>query len=247
MSNTSNLIALHGWAMGPAVFDAAVWLPGKVRQLVTPVLPGYPASSWKAEGSIEQQVEMMAAELPGGHLLGWSLGGLYAMNLYMRYPDQFSGLTLVCFNPCFVAGDNWPCGVESQVFDRFTEDLQRGWRPTLQRFLSLQLHGQQDARTRVRQLMTVLAADGIPSEDILTKGLEMLRQIDCRESLLSIERPLQMIFAENDPLVPATCAQQISQIAPTIQVECIAGASHLPFLTHADQFRQLLSDAIQQH
>ncbi len=247
MSSNVNLIALHGWAMGPAVFEPTDWLPADLSHLISPALPGYPSSHWSAKQSLQRQVEAMAADLPSGHLLGWSLGGLYALQLFRQFPEQFSGLTLVCFNPCFVAREDWSCGIGTDVFERFANDLQRGWRATLQRFLTLQLHGQTDARSQVRELMTKLAEAGMPDDNVLLEGLQLLKQSDCRESLFSDKQPLQMIFAENDPLVPATCAQQISQIAPTIQVECIAGASHLPFLTHADQFRQSLITAIQQH
>ena len=227
--------------MGPAVFDTFAERAGNQLEIFTPALPGYPSSQWLADGSIRQQVTQMAADMPAGHLLGWSLGGLYALDLYLQYPGQFSGLTLVCFNPCFVKRDDWSCGVDEEVFQQFSEDLQHGWQATIRRFLSMQLHGQPDARSTVRELTAALARAGVPDDRILYQGLDMLQRGDCRDSLASADRPIQMIFSDRDPLVPADCAKQISQIAPTIRVECVAGGSHLPFLSHADQFFNLLT------
>ena len=247
MSSKTRLIALHGWAMSPAAFRyQGAGFPDQL-ELLTPALPGYPASVWSAGLSFEQQVKTMAADLPTGHLLGWSLGGIYALYLYHAFPHQFSGLTLVCFNPCFVKRPDWPCGVDSAVFDQFEKDLERGWPSTIRRFLNLQLHGQDGARSMVRDLTMVMSQQGIPDHQVLYQGLELLRQSDTRELLFSLKRPLQMIFAENDPLVATDCAKQIIQIAPAIQVECIAGATHLPFLSHADQFRQLLTKGATHH
>jgi len=127
MNIKPNLIALHGWAMGPGVFEQLSANLGGRFELYAPALPGYPTSPWSAGQALPRQIELMAADLPAGHLMGWSLGGFYALHLYHSYPQQFSGLTLVCFNPCFVSRSDWHCGVEMAMFDRFAEDLQRGW------------------------------------------------------------------------------------------------------------------------
>jgi len=104
--------------------------------------------------------------------------------------------------------------------------------------------GQRDARSRLKSLLQTLFVDGAPDATVLQDGLDLLRQTDSRGLLGSLQRPVQMIFAENDPLVPVDCAQQMGQIARTIQVECIAGAAHLPFLSHGDRFAELLGASI---
>ncbi len=230
--------------MGPAMFGSPPPVLAAQFDLHAPPLPGYPGSAWSHTEPFPEQIELMAANLPAGHLLGWSLGGIYALHLYQKYPEQFSGLTLVCFNPRFVSCDSWPWAVDGAEFERFADDLSRGWQATIRRFLALQLLGQTEARLLSRTLAEALAADGVPDESVLRFGLDLLKHSDCRELLFSMPRPVQMIFADEDPLVPAACARQISQIAPSIQVECVAGAAHLPFLTHAEQFGELLTSGV---
>ncbi len=65
----------------------------------------------------------MGRDLPPGRLMGWSLGGLYAIELALRHPEKFSELILVASNPCFVTRSDWNCAIDAAVLDTFAEDV----------------------------------------------------------------------------------------------------------------------------
>lgn len=238
MSDDS-LIMLHGWGMNAQVFAPLAAILGDRFSVHCPALPGYAGSRWPAAADFDAQLEQMAAELPPGELLGWSLGGLYAIELARRWPQRFERLTLVASNPCFVRRQGWDCALEASVFEGFSADLQLDWRRTLKRFLALQMQGEADARGLARDLWRQLVETGEPAPGVLEFGLELLGQRDARDALAEIEKPVRLILGEKDRLVPIALAQQIAELTPRIQVESVAGAAHAPFLSHTREFAAL--------
>lgn len=234
------IILLHGWGMNATVFEPLRGELARNNTVYCVDLPGYGLSQWDATLSFEAQIALIASHLPTGKLLGWSMGGLYAAELAQQYPDQFSQLTLVCCNPCFVRRLNWGCAVDEAVFDAFGEELNKGWKSTIKRFLSLQMHGNDNARQLIRELMTRMEAAGEPDVEVLLFGLNLLKQNDSRSLLTSLDLPIKMILGGRDVLVPYDLAKEIVHINPQIQVESLATAAHAPFLSHTDQFLTML-------
>jgi len=234
------IILLHGWGMNASVFEPLSLEMAKTREVLLVDLPGYGASDWLDSMSFQDQAAMIASELPEGELLGWSMGGLYAAEMVRQNPGQFSRLLLVCCNPCFVYRSDWPFAVGEQVFDAFKQDLRRGWQHTIKRFLSLQMHGCDNARPVIRDLMARLNLAGEPNPEALRFGLELLKQNDSRQLLATLELPIKMVLGERDQLVPKGLAKEISKVNPEIQVESLATAAHAPFLSHMAQFLAML-------
>ena len=238
--NETSLILLHGWGMNPRVFELLIAELGAQRTLLAPALPGYPQSRWPHATDFARQIDAMAESLPRGQLLGWSLGGLYALELVLRYPQKFERLILAACNPCFVARTGWPCAVASSVFDEFGDGLESDPERALRRFLSLQMRGEAAARDMTRGLWRQVTETGLPDIGVLRFGLQLLKSRDYTDRLGEIEVPVSLILGEIDSLVPIDLAQQIVELAPAIQVESIAGAAHAPFLSYPTQVAALL-------
>ena len=234
------IILLHGWGMNAAVFNGISVELARTREVICIDLPGYGASQWDGSLSFSEQVEKMAHELPSGEILGWSMGGIYALEMIRQQPDQFSRLLLTCFNPCFVQRDDWSCAVKSEVFEEFSCNLKNGWNATVSRFLALQMHGIEGAREITRSTMSGLKAFGEPDQDALDFGLELLKQRDMRAQLVDIDMPVKLILGSRDALVPKRLAEEIIQINPEIEVESLAAAAHAPFLSHEKLFLSML-------
>jgi pimeloyl-[acyl-carrier protein] methyl ester esterase len=234
------IILLHGWGMNASVFEPLCVELAKTREVLLVDLPGYGTSEWHNSMLFEDQAALMLANLPEGQLLGWSMGGLYAAEMVRQSPERFSRLILVCCNPCFVRQSDWQCAVDEQVFDTFNQDLQRGWQNTIKRFLSLQMHGSDNARQLIRDSMARLQVGGEPNSEALQFGLDLLKQNDSRELLATLELPIKLILGERDQLVPNGLVKEISKVNPEIQVESLATAAHAPFLSHTAQFLAML-------
>lgn len=231
---------LHGWGSNAEVFGPLLPMLSPRYHLHAPALPGYPSSPWPAGPDFDTELERMAAELPAGALLGWSLGGFYALELALRYPQRFGPLTLVAFNPCFVVRDDWPSGIDAAVFDAFARDLARDWRRTIRRFLALQLQGGPAQRELARDLWRKIAAAGEPAPGVLGQGLKLLREGDARARLALAGRRATLLLGARDRLVPIGLAQQIADLEPGIRVESVAGAAHAPFLSHPAEVAALI-------
>ena len=232
--NQPNLTLLHGWGMPARVFDPLLAPLRERSQPHAPPLPGYPASPWPGGLGFEREIETLARDLPAGPLLGWSLGGIYALELGRRYPRKFTALTLVACNPCFVIRDDWPCAITAQVFDEFGRELRDDWRRTLRRFLALQLRGEAAQRELARDMWRKITNTDPLDVALLEYGLGLLKSHDARPALAALEQPASLLLGERDRLVPVALARQIAEIAPAIRVESIAGASHAPFLSHPE-------------
>lgn len=133
------IILLHGWGMNSSVFEPLGIELAKRREVLNVDLPGYGASNWSSSLSFEDQAGLLAEQSPEADLLGWSMGGLYALEMLRQNPNKFRSLILVCCNPCFVRRSDWSCAVEESVFKTFSEDLNQNWQATIKRFLALQM------------------------------------------------------------------------------------------------------------
>lgn len=234
------IILLHGWGMNSIVFNRFSAELAKTREVIRVELPGYGASVWDETLTFSQQVEQIVAELPEGEILGWSMGGLYAVEMLRQQPQQFSRLLLVCFNPCFVRRTDWHCAVESTRFDQFATSLTQSWEATVRHFLSLQLYANLHARRLVRELMADLQQVGRPDPAALKFGLELLKQQDVRPLLSTLDTPIQLILGRRDRLVPESLAKEIRHVNPKIKVELLATAAHMPFLSDTAHFLTML-------
>ena len=229
-----NLTLLHGWGTHARVFDPWLERLESRFQPHAPPLPGYAQSPWPAGRGFDFELERMASELPDGALLGWSLGGLYAIELCRRRPDKFGALVLVACNPCFVTRADWPCAVQADVFEGFARELAAERARTLKRFLALQLQGGEAQRELARSLWRTISDAGEPADGVLESGLDLLRRHDARTSLSRLCQPVTLVLGTRDRLVPFALGRQIDELRTGIRVESVAGAAHAPFLSHPE-------------
>ncbi len=238
------LTLIHGWGMNSAVFEPLVQKLSGEFSITRVDLPGHGQSAWPGELDLDDQVDMLAEVLPDSALLGWSLGGLYALRLTKRYPEKFNKLVLVSCNPCFVQRENWQTAVDATVFAEFSASLIDNWRLTIRRFLGLQMHGVDQSRSLIRQISELLLNGGEPDPEAMQFGLDLLLNLDARNELKQVDVPVMEILGQRDTLVPAGLADQLPLINPSIRVECVARSAHAPFLSHSDLFADLIREFI---
>jgi pimeloyl-[acyl-carrier protein] methyl ester esterase len=240
-SDSLNVMTMiHGWGMNDQVFMPICSTLADYYNVNRLVLPGHGGHEPLVGKSIADQVVALNKDLDCGVLLGWSLGGLYALELVKQFPDKFTSLVLVCCNPCFVQKEGWETAVENHVFDQFALDLEKGWASTIKRFLTLQMHGAVNSREMVRSFMTILKNGAEPTRQGLINGLHLLKTCDYRDQLRDIDIPVTFIFGERDQLVPVLVADEINKLNRSIRVESLPGAGHAPFLSHRQAFLEMI-------
>lgn len=238
------LSLLHGWGMNSAIFEPLVESLIDDMEIIRVDMPGHGQSQWRRGMTFESQLDALAEVLPDSNLLGWSMGGLFAIGLANRFPLRFPRLSLVCCNPCFVQQADWACAVERLVFDEFSQSLIDNWQVTIKRFVGLQLHGSAQARELIRKITALLIQGGSPNPDALRWGLELLLHHDARAELATLKQPILSILGQRDTLVPNCQQQYLPLINPQIRVECLAHSAHAPFVSHTETVSELLREFI---
>ena len=244
-----DLVLLHGWALHGGTWGP--WLEELERHARLHVidLPGHGRSDWSTGvGDLEG---LARAVLPGvptdAAVLGWSLGGLVALELARRQPGQVRALVLVATTPRFLAGPGWEHGMRPEVLETFTQGLVSDYRATVQNFLTLQTRGDERARETLRLLRSRLASHGDPDPRALQAGLGILRNADLRDALPRIAVPTLVVAGEHDRLTPASAGRELAATLPMARFRLIERSGHAPFLSHPGEVLAELTGFLARH
>jgi pimeloyl-[acyl-carrier protein] methyl ester esterase len=240
-----DLVLLHGWSLNLRVFDRLTRdLAGSCRVIAID-LPGHGKSDWDTRASTPAaqawRVHETLAPLTERYaLLGWSLGGQFALDLAAAMPAGIERLVLVSTTPRFLAAPGWPFGTAPAFLGKLAERLRRGDAQAIDEFLKLQVRGN-SPRTAARVLTALRGAlaQGAAQPEALAHGLERLRHADLRPALPLVRVPALVIAGTHDRIVRPAAARALAALADARYVE-FADAAHAPFLSHPKQFAQLV-------
>jgi pimeloyl-[acyl-carrier protein] methyl ester esterase len=231
-----DLVLLHGWAMHSGVFATLAERLARHFTLHLVDLPGHGHSAHSPVPlEMDAVADNLARRLPRAAWLGWSLGGLFALHIAQRHPERVRALVLVCAPPRFMRAPDWPQGMEAAVFRDFAGGLSRDYRATIDRFLVLEAQGSRNAREELALLRAQVFSAGEPRPEALGEGLALLRNTDLREALPRLAMPSLWLAGRRDRLVRAQALELAAQATPQSIYQCIDGAGHAPFLSHADE------------
>ncbi|MFM6988796.1 MAG: pimeloyl-ACP methyl ester esterase BioH [Arenimonas sp.] len=228
-----DLILLHGWAMHGGVFAPLLPLL-QARFTVHAVdLPGHGRSrSCGLPLAFDAVWDELRARLPQPALvMGWSLGGLFALHGALAHPAACRGLILQNASPCFVHRPDWPDGMPALVFRQFAAELQRDYAQTLHRFFMLEAQGSEHLRDDLRLLQRTAFEFGEPDARVLVEGLHLLETVDLRARLPELTMPSLWLAGRRDRLVSASAMHSACKATGGAFV-CDEHGGHAPFLTH---------------
>lgn len=233
-----NLLLLHGWGLHGGVWDTLMPRLTPHLRITRVDLPGHGRSRHVPMPSslTELALQTMAAVPPGAVVLGWSLGGLVALEAALRMPQRLRGLILVSTTPRFVTAADWPEAMPPETLQEFAEGLTEDYQETLRRFLSLQVRGDEAARASLRQLRDGLFAHGEPDTTSLATGLAILKDSDLRSKLKDVSVPTLVLAGGYDRLTPAAASEYLVAHIPGARLEIFPKGAHTPFISHADAF-----------
>ena len=229
-----DLVLLHGWALHGGMWGP--WLDDLARQVRLHVLdlPGHGRSAWP-EG-VRDLAGLARAVFPavpqGAAILGWSLGGMVALEMARQHSRHLRALVLVGTTPKFLAGPDWEHGLRPAVLDEFSAGLAGDYRRTVQNFLALQTRGDEHALDTLRQLRRRLAMHGEPDRAALATGLEILREADLRDALPRVTLPALVVAGEHDRLTPPGAGRALALGLPAARFRLVERSGHAPFLSH---------------
>jgi pimeloyl-[acyl-carrier protein] methyl ester esterase len=240
-----DLVLLHGWSLNLHVFDELTRALAQRYRIIRIDLPGHGGSDWDTRSITPAaqawRVHETLAPLTERYaLLGWSLGGQFALDLAAAMPAPIERLVLVSTTPRFLAAPGWPFGTAPALLERLATRLQREDPRAIEEFLRLQVRGN-TPRTAARVLKGLHAAirAGAAQPVALAHGLERLRQADLRPALAAVRMPSLVIAGAHDRIVRPAASRALAALADARYVEFEA-AAHVPFLSHPQRFTEVL-------
>lgn len=242
-----DLVLLHGWGLNAEVWHCIIDRLSSHFRLHLVDLPGFGRSSDFGPLTLDQMVDSLLPQMPEKAVwLGWSLGGLVASRMALRYPQRVQALISVASSPCFTARDGWP-GIKPQTLQSFQQQLSEDFQRTVERFLALQTLGTESARQDARVLKGVVLSQPMPSVAVLEGGLEILRQVDLRAEMATLTLPMLRLYGYLDGLVPRNVASLLDEQWPQSESRVIDKAAHAPFISHPQAFCQQIIAFTQPH
>lgn len=241
-AQANTLVMIHGWGMHSGVWRQFARDLSLHCRVICVDLPGHGYSQSLTDFSLANISASLMAVLPATQfsVLGWSLGGMVAIDMASRFPERIKSLVVLAANPKFVAAEDWP-GIRQAVLEHFAQQLTLDSQQTLLRFLSLQVQGMANARQLLQEIKQAVLASPGASVDALQAGLSILRDDDLRPAFQALSCPVFVIAGNKDPLVPEALLSAMQELQPKAHCVCLAGAGHVPFLTHqASLLREVL-------
>lgn len=235
------LNVIHGWGMNAHLFDD--WSDDLARSFQVNLidLPGH-GLNHKEHLSLDlDELAEEASLMPQGTWLGWSMGGMLALNLALKKPHLVNALVMLCATPCFVSRAHWPHGTDVKVLEQFAMQLQQDVKKTIQTFLALEVMGVEDERSQLRTLKQKVFERPLPSTQAMTAGLTLLRQVDLSSQLKKLQTPSLWISGRRDRLVLPQAMQQAAHACGG-DYHMLKGSGHAPFIRQADELTALLKD-----
>ena len=155
------------------------------------------------------------------HLLGWSLGGLLAMQYATRYPDRVLSVVTVATSPCFIEQDSW-LGVGHAQWEYFNRI--EVFSQVRRRLLALQ-----GPKSACADLSPALISQ---PNSCWSLGLAALKAWDLREAWMNPVVPTLSVYGGRDQLLPANFGNTMAELEFKSTVVVLEDAPHA--LIHTD-------------
>jgi len=251
-----SLILIHGWGVNSGVWQPFIEsLPRNFTDIFDVIAIDLPGFGTQVDEVVEPYslaniCQKIYLETPEPAIyLGWSLGGLVATEMALSYPEKVLGLVTVASSPYFieeksqiVTGDAemWP-GVKHKVLKSFHQQLQVDIKKTITGFLKIQAMGSPNISQDIKKIKALVFQHEMASEMTLIQSLTLLESSDYRKNLREITQPFLRLYGMADSLVPKAVIDKVSQLAPSSDYHIFKQASHAPFISHIDDFKEILS------
>lgn len=239
-----DLVLVHGWGLHGGIWGDLPQVLAQRFRVTTLDLPGH-GRSRRVHGdpSLDALTDRLAQLCRGSSAwFGWSLGGLIALNMALRHPQQVNRLVLVSTTPKFVQAADWPHAMPEDDFTGFAAGFQAEPRAALLRFLSLHAGTTGEAeRAVLRHMRREAFAHGDPKPAALAAGLNILKHTDLRTRLAEIRVPALVLQGSHDRLVPPPAGHTLAAQMPAAVYRDLDGAGHAPFLSRPREFQAALT------
>lgn len=227
------IVLWHGWGMNLRAFDLLRDDLARDHRVIAVDLPGHGRSSWDEALDGEAQLQWLLQTLPRESvLIGWSLGGQFALRAAAR-AGGVRALVLLNSTPRFVRSADWPHGMQPALLQQFGAWLQQDAAATITSFLELQVRGSRAAAAALEDLRAAQQLHGVATAGALRAGLTLLADHDLRDAAQGIHQPALVVGGEYDRIVPPAATRALAAMLPQAEYLELPRAGHACLLSHA--------------
>ena len=221
------LVFFHGWGFSHQIWSELIPQLSVNHTLYLVDLPGFGQTEmmdWPVFKAL-----LLAQLPPQFAVLGWSMGGLYAIRLALDAYDRVEYLMSIASSPYCLEDDQWP-GIEKNIYDSFMMRIALDPQKTVHDFLKLQ------------STTTPLIVESVSMTNLggLVGGLRVLLDWDLREALMGYDKPSCFVFGRQDSIIPVQTMAAMQLRYPQFDYQVLRRAGHIPFLSHRDDFLSIL-------
>ena len=232
-----DLVLIHGWGMHSGIWEPIIDRFSNQYTLHLVDIPGMGKSHVINPYDLDHVTEEISKALPPSFdILGWSLGSLIAIKMSLMYPKKIHRMVLVGGTPCFINQTDWSYGVDFRDFNNFANNLFKNYKSTMINFYILQLMHSKNSKLIIKKLKEMEAVENPPEIKSLQLGLDILLNNDLRNDINKIKHQTLLITGDMDRLTPKSASMWLESHLKESQLKLIKGASHIPFLSHSDEF-----------
>ena len=232
-----DLVLIHGWGMHSGIWEPIIDKFSNQYTLHLVDIPGMGKSHVIDPYDLNHVVEVISESLPTSFdILGWSLGSLITLKMSLMYPEKIHRMVLVGGTPCFINRIDWSHGVDVRDFNDFANKLFKNYKSTMMNFYTLQLMHSKNSKLLIKKLKQIDEAENPPDVKSLQLGLDILLKNDLRDDINKIDHQTLLIVGDMDRLTPKSASMWLESHMKKGQLKVIEGASHIPFLSHPDEF-----------
>ncbi|MEO6835360.1 MAG: alpha/beta fold hydrolase [Candidatus Tumulicola sp.] len=160
-------------------------------------------------------------------LVGCSLGGVVAFELWKRVPERLDAMVIVGSFACYPDGQTYADGVKAAA--RASGDM-RAFAEGRAAKLGL-------PPARLRETIEQMACKSVPSYLAATQATWTG---DYRDVLPSINVPVQVLCGEHDAVAPRHLSEEIVNAIPGATFATVEGAGHIANADNPERFNTLL-------
>lgn len=219
-----NVVLIHGWGCDSRTWQPLVESLQAFASIKLIDLPGFGAAEPLPKFSLDAVLEKIAAQLPqDAVVMGWSLGGMLAVQLAARFPERVRAVITLAANLKFVAAPDYPAAMPPEINRQFNQSFEQDPQATLKLFCGLLAQGDAEERNLLKQLRR---NDTGAVTDNWLQALQLLTELDNRVTFAQLTQPGLHLLAEKDALVPVVAAELMAQINPQQEIQILGNTAH---------------------
>ncbi len=209
------LLFLPGWAHSQDAFQALIAHLGSGVDSTCLSLPSLlsAAAEEHEEGDVFSSYahglkHQILANNQRSTIIGWSMGGMIALEAAVLLPDKIEKLVLISTTLCFPASSLCPWGVPEAELRALMQGLRQNRERCLRRFFHFIAGTFQEKDSVIAEKLKALST---VSDEALLHGLQYLQQAKLDSFVSNIRCPLLLIHAKDDPIISWQAANHLDE------------------------------------